>query len=331
MSRYLFFLTLFLLLPQSCLAQTRGIAANYAGDKNISQDSHVLFAEDFGTGTLDEITKRWTDAKNTDGKVFAISSDVPVGSASKRSLQITATAGVNDGGYLYKRLPKEVEKLYARFYVKFAEDADYIHHFVAMGGYHPATNWPQGGAGIRPRGDDRIFVGIEPHSDNGKFGPPGFWSFYNYWQDMKISADGKYWGAGISPEERLVIPKNRWQCVEVMVKLNSVPEKADGELALWLDGKQIMHIQPGTPIGKWTGMGFDVKRAGGELFEGFRWRNTTDLKLNYFWLLHYVTENAARAAGTKQKPTNRVWFANVVVATEYIGQLQPLRISSKPL
>jgi len=59
---------------------------------------------------------------------------------------------------------------------------------------------------------------------------------------------------------------------------------------------------------------------GGEPFEGFRWRNSNDLKLNFFWLLHYVTENAARQNRVDNpEKENTVWFDDIVVATEYIG------------
>ena len=60
---------------------------------------------------------------------------------------------------------------------------------------------------------------------------------------------------GTEPPRSTRIPKNRWQGVEVMVKLNSRPEIPDGELALWLDGKLIMHVAKGTPQGPWSGMG----------------------------------------------------------------------------
>src|SRR5262249_37029025 len=159
------------------------------------------------------------------------------GSRGKRSLLLTATLGENTGGHLYHRLDRGVETLFARFYVRFAPDAAYIHHFVHMGGYNPPTPYPQGGARERPRGADRITVGIEPYGDYGRYPAPGAWNFYTYWHEMKISADGRYWGNGISPETPLLVPRSRWQCVEVMVKLNSAPERADGELALWLDGR----------------------------------------------------------------------------------------------
>ncbi|MCX8109596.1 MAG: hypothetical protein N3G20_12425, partial [Verrucomicrobiae bacterium] len=123
------------------------------------------------------------------------------------------------------------------------------------------------------------------------------------------------------PSRPALVPRNRWQCVELMIKLNSSPAEADGELALWLDGEPVAHFRRGVRIGPWTGTGF-VLDQDGEPFEGFRWRSSNDLKLNFFWLLHYVTINAARqnrVANPEQ--FNRVVFDHIVVATHYIGPL----------
>jgi len=300
-----------------------GIAAGYPGDAGIARDTRVLFAEDFEAGTLGETVKRWTEASNKDGAVLAFREDAPPGSTGKRSLQVTAAPGSNTGGHLYKRLPKGVDKLHARFYVKFAEDAGYPHHFVALGGHHPPSDWPNPKAGERPRGDDRIYIGIEPHGNDGRLPPPGGWSFYPYWHEMKRSADDKYWGNAIRPETPLQVPRGRWQCVEVMAKLNSAPDVSDGELALWLDGEKVLHVARGVRRGPWSGMGFTLPKEGGEPFEGFRWRTTPDLQLNWFWLLHYVTEGAARRnrQADPDRPC-RVWFDDIVLATEYIGPVQ---------
>ncbi len=302
---------------------TAGIVAQYPGDTGIERDPRVLFAENFETGTLDDLAKRWSSVKGNAGPVLNFAEDAPPNSAGKRSLQITATLGENDGGHLYKQLARGVEKLHARFYVKFAEDAPYIHHFVHLGGYQPPTPWPQGGAGERPRGDERITVGIEPHGLYGSVPPPGAWNFYSYWHEMKVSADGRYWGNAISPETPLLVPRARWQCVEVMLKLNSAPDQTDGELALWLDGEKAMHIAKGTPRGPWSGMGFKLPKDGGTPFEGFHWRTSDELKLNFFWLLHYVTDLAPRQNKvTNPNRINRVWFDDIVVATEYVGPIR---------
>jgi hypothetical protein len=71
-------------------------------------------------------------------------------------------------------------------------------------------------------------------------------------------------------------------------------------------------------------MGFTVVENAGEPFEGFRWRKSNDLKLNFFWLLHYVTENAYRQNNVSNPPKNNsVVFDNIVVATQYIGPIKP--------
>ena len=109
-----------------------------------------------------------------------------------------------------------------------------------------------------------------------------------------------------------------------MAKLNSAPDKADGELALWLDGVQAMHVVQGSPRANWGGMGFKPVNEGGDPFEGFRWRKSDQLQLNFFWLLDYVTEQAVRAnRADTQNSMHRVWFDDIVVATEYIGPIQP--------
>lgn len=305
-------------------AESPGIAAKYPGDIGIERDADVIFAEDFESTSLEEVTKRWSEAKTERGKTLALSKDSPPGSRGKQSLQATATLGEDQGGHLYKRLERGYDKLHARFYVKFAEDSGYTHHFVALGGYNPPTSWPQGGAGVRPTGDDRIYVGIEPNGNHGKSKPPGAWTFYNYWHEMKISADGKYWGNALQPKAPIQVPRGRWQSIEVMAKLNTTPDADDGELALWIDGVEAMRIAKGTRRTEWSGMGFQTLGEGGEPFEGFRWRKSGDLKLNFFWLLHYVTENAARQNRVESPAkVTRVWFDHVVVATRPIGPIAP--------
>lgn len=301
-----------------------GLAEKYPHDKGISKDPSVLLAEDFENGTIADLEKRWTEVLNKDGKPLAYFDDAPAGSAGKRSLGITATLGHDHGGHLFAPLARGADLAFARFYVKFPKDAGYVHHFVWMGGANPVTRWPNPQAGVRPSGDDRFAVGIEPWGDGGRVTPPGRWNFYVYWPEMKISADGKYWGNGLRPIEDQLTPRDRWQCVEFMIRLNSKPDSRDGELALWLDGKLVSHVRSGAPRGPWSGMGFRLLEKGGEPFEGFLWRTSLELKISNFWLEHYVTEESLRRNGVTAPPlTNSVRFDDVVVATSYIGPLKP--------
>ena len=84
----------------------------------------------------------------------------------------------------------------------------------------------------------------------------------------------------------------------------------------------IPHIGPGTKTGRWTGEGFQVAKNGESTFEGFRWRTVPELAVSYFMLSHYVTENAYRQNNVAIPPkTNRVWFDDIVIATEYVGPI----------
>lgn len=300
-----------------------GLSAKYPGDAGIGRGPTVLLGENFETGTIADLRKRWEDVKNPSGKVLAFSQDVPTQSPGKRSLRITATLHENTGGHLYTRLPRGVDKVFARFYVKFPGEAEYVHHFVHLGGYNPPTRWPQGGAGERPRGHERMTVGIEPWGSWGRHPAPGIWNFYAYWHEMKASGDGRYWGNSLRPARPQQVPRGRWQCVEVMMNCNSKPHLHDGELALWLDGRLVAHFVKGAIRGPWPKGGFQLVERGGELFEGFCWRKSNDLKINFFWLMHYVTPNAARQNRVKNpRRVNRVWFDHIVLSTEYVGPIK---------
>jgi hypothetical protein len=169
-----------------------------------------------------------------------------------------------------------------------------------------------------------VTVGIEPTGNGGRVPAPGEWNFYAYWHEMKKSSGGQFWGNGLSPAIPRQVPVNRWQCVEMRMKLND-PGRRNGLLALWLDGKLVADIHRGVRRGPWSGMGFTLRSAGqaSEPFEGFDFRTSEDLKLNFVWLLHYVTEGSQqtnRVADPARPAVVR--FDQVVAATRYIGPIQ---------
>ncbi len=111
-------------------------------------------------------------------------------------------------------------------------------------------------------------------------------------------------------------------------------------MALWIDGRLVSHLGKGFPRGNWVydkftpggdGEGVvwsDAKRGperftvpkGGRPFEGFRWRSDERLKINFLWVLTYITK-APRAH------TSKIWFDNIVAAKEYIG---PVKAKHEP-
>ena len=280
--------------------QVVALAARYPGDKGIADDPAVILHEDFEAADFDR--EKWSDISNKAGALELVRDPENV-HGGRQALQVTATLGRNTGGHLFRRFEKGRDQLYARFCVKFAPDCDYIHHFVHMVAELPPTPWPTGGAGLRPAGDKKFSVGIEPWGKWGAYPPPGGWHFYCYWWQMKRSGDGKFWGQGFAEKAYAVAERGRWHCVEFMTKCNT-PGEDDGELALWIDGRELAHHR------------------------GINWRTSEKLKLNAFWLMLYVTEHSA-----KTNKVNTVWFDDVVVATQYIGppvQPPPKKVSKEP-
>ena len=144
-----------------------------------------------------------------------------------------------------------------------------------------------GMAGLKPRGDDYCKAAFEPWRDWGRQPAPGYLFLYAYWMDMQRDPDGNYWGNMLGPAsaERFVPQRDRWYCLEHMIKLNAVG-KADGELAAWIDGRLYIH------------------------YTGIRWRSSADLRLKRFDLGLYVHQ---------ARKDNVVWYDDVVLSTGYVG------------
>jgi len=307
------------LLAQSLPEGDNGIAAKYPADKGIEEDPGVIFVEKFDEGSLEEIFERWDSCNGKN--IMSLSSDTPNTSSDDVSLLMTHVGGEGEGGHLYRRLLPGYKQIFARFYVKFDPDCAPIHHFgTHLGGYNPPTPWPQGGAGIRPEGDKRFTTGVEPYGKNWN------WDFYTYWQGMHVHGDGGYWGTpfltgGSKPE----VEHGRWICVEMMMKMNDPVDESNGEQAFWIDGKLwrrdgqiVSHAGKGFPKGRWTGGWWrpDIESEGA--FEGFQWRTSEELAVNYVWTYLYITRASAGHV-------SKVWFDNIVIATDYIGPIQPSR------
>lgn len=307
--------------------ESNGIAARFPGDKNIEDDADVVFVERFDASTVDKLSRSWESIKGK--SALSLSSEVPANTADSQSLLIRHVGGQGDGAHLYRHFKNGYDKLHYRFYVRFSPDCEPIHHFFHVGGYSPPTAWPQGGAGERPNGGERFTTGVEP------FGRTWRWDYYSYWQEMRGSPPrGQFWGNSFIQGDAPEVRRGEWTCVELMMKVNDLG-KSNGEMALWIDGKLVSHIGEGFPRGKWVydkfipGSGGDSIRwnektskpeqirfkAGGEPFEGFRWRSNEKLDLNFLWLLCYITK-------AEPGSVSRIWIDNVVVAKKYIGPVQ---------
>lgn len=281
-----------------------GLAKKYTGDVGIENDPDVILAEAF-EGSLAEIVGRWTNSQNTAG--MSVTTDAPSGSGGSRSLLMTSSGGANTGGQLYKKLTPGYEQLYLRYYVKYASSGSYHHTGGWIGGYNPATDWPQGGAGDRPTGNDRFSVGPEPVNSSLRF------DLYSYWMGMRPSPTGEYWGNTFVQDPGLSVRRDQWMCVEVMVRMNNPISSRNGELALWVDGRQVIHLREGSPLGRWN-LNMFAPDVTGSPFEGIQWRGSAQLNLNWIWLLYYASSNPPGFVG-------KMWFDHVVVAKKYIGPI----------
>jgi hypothetical protein len=290
-----------------------GLAAGYPHDIGIESDAAVVFTENFEESSVDDVVARWEDVIGQD--VMSLAADVPAESDGSQSLYMAG------GGHLYRRIEPGQDILYVRFYAKLDPSCNNVHHWVWMGGHNPTTAWPWPRAGERPAGDERWSTGIEPMGDSWA------WDFYTYWMHMRTNPDGRFWGNTFSgrPSPYPAV-RGEWACVEFMVKLNDPVDSYNGEQAFWIEGERKNHLGPGFPRGEWIWDGFypnpgctpsgpcDPDGSSAHCctdFEGFQWRTTTDLDINYVWLEHYVDSD----------PGCEVWFDDVVVATEYIGPM----------
>jgi hypothetical protein len=290
------------------MAQTgSGLSAQYPNDVGIENNPSVIFTEQFEEGTIDSVTSRWGDALNASRMVFT--GDVPPGTAAGHSLSIPwVGGGVSNGGHLYKILnPGIDDTIYVRWYIKYPTVGNFHHAGLWVGGYNPISAWPDPKAGVKPDGDDRFIAAAEQNNVVPSF------DHYNYWMDMRPDGSGSYWGDLLLNNLSLQVARGEWACVEQMIKLNNPVTAYNGEHAIWLNGVKVSHLGQGFPNGSWNG-GIFTQSPGGSPFEGFRWRSSSALNINWIWLQNYSPDDPAGVSST-------VLFDHVVVATTYIGCL----------
>jgi hypothetical protein len=284
-----------------------GIAARYPGDVGMENDPSVIFVEKFDDASIDATFNRWGDVKN--GSAMRRTSDIPPGSPGGLSLTIPwVGGGVSSGGHLYKVLnPAVTDTLYVRYYIKYPSVGNFHHSGIWMGGFTPVSAWPDPGAGAKPSGTDKFMAAAEQNNVTRLF------DHYDYWSNMRADGGGTYWGNFLLNNPSIQAPRNQWACVEHMVKLNNPVSAANGEHAIWLNGVKVSHLGQGFPTGAWSG-GIFTQGAGNTPFDGFRWRTSTALNINWIWLQNYSPDDAAGLSSA-------IMYDHVVAATSYIGCL----------
>jgi hypothetical protein len=295
-----------------------GLAARYPDDVGIDNDPAVRFATGFEAGFAG-----WT---RTNDRIFTLVDDAAFAQHGRQCAQATATRGKDTGGEIQWRTDAGHDRLFVRFYCRFAPDACWPHHFVKLRALAPGWDGP---AGVAPPGDKGFWTGIEPLR--------GKWRLYTYWHRMRgfnnpgpvpgknddgseTTAENDFYGNSFTPDGQDEVPRDRWICVEAMLQANT-PGRSDGAMAFWIDGRKCGDYRSGAPQGTWARNVFVTSGRHNHTpqpFPGFDFRSTAELKVNEVALLWYVSEEYAKL-GTAER--NRVWFDDVVVATEYIGPM----------
>jgi hypothetical protein len=300
-----------------------GLAAKYPGDVGIENDPAVVWVEDFEQGSVAAVVARYNDAKQAG---MALVPDVPPKSSGAASMKLTASGTGPNASDFYKKLDTGYDELFVRWYAKYQSGVEWHHTGVWVGGYNPATNWPNPQAGSRPNGDDRFSVSLEPV---GKGANPRM-DFYNYWMKMHSwmdspSGSSAYYGNTLIHDTSFRVDDNQWMCLEFQITLNpGASSGAGAELAAWKNDQLIAHFTDQAPLGYWVKDKFCPQTADGTECTNYappagttmipldlQFRNTTALKLNAFWPQNYITSGGAGS----------VWYDDMVLATERVGCL----------
>ena len=274
--------------PRLATAETRANAHALAALQRLGT---VFFRDDFESP--DSVKKYFEIRGLREGRAKIVT-DAKLAHSGRGAIQFTAVAregresGAGVSGWFG---PAAYDRVYFRRYIKFAADYDQGDLNHVGGGLAAVAGTDRyramGSASIRPQGDDHFNSAFEPWCDWRRYPAPGYMFLYTYWMDMQRDPDGHYWGNMLGPakEERCVLRRDQWYCLEHMIQVNDLG-KANGELAAWIDGKLYIH------------------------YKGFRWRTSADVKLKRFDIGVYV-HHAAQG--------NTVWYDDVVLSTGYIG------------
>jgi hypothetical protein len=140
-----------------------------------------------------------------------------------------------------------------------------------------------------------------------------------------------YYGNTFRPPGQTPFPRDKWFCVEIRARVNTVGS-SDGELAFWIDDKLVDEYKPGHPVGTWLR---DTFHTGGctfsactppKPFEGFDFRSSAEVRFKRIFLDAYYQQDtfASKKAALENKgltvsDEQTIYYDDVVVATQRIG------------
>jgi hypothetical protein len=273
------------------VAPKPGLASRYPGDRGIKKDPNVIFQDSFESGDWAE---SWSFAQGTMDLVAsdpAREFEMFRGKALRVRIAAGSNAALNLGYKFRKETGTEPESIYLRYYLRLGDDWNQ----TIEGGKMPGISGTYGTAGWGGRRSD----GTNGWSARGAFHrsipmdnplagthPIGTYCYH-------ADQEGPYgniwlWKRGY----RGFLRKNRWYSVEQHLRLNT-PGRKDGVIRAWIDGR----------------LAFEKT--------DIRFRLVDTLRIEQIWMNVYH-------GGKRPSPHEQHLFIdNVVVASEYIGPLEP--------
>lgn len=303
-------------------APAGSLASQYPGDVGMENDPAVVWMENFEEADVGALVNRYEDAKSGG---ISLDGDVSSASSGTKSGKFTASVSENAAD-LFKKLPSGNTELFVRYYAKYQGGVQWHHTGVWVGGYNPASNYPSPQAGLKPNGDDRFSVSIEPIEP----GPNPRLDTYNYWMKMhswmdQPSGNTAYYGNSVIHEPSFTVSDDAWMCIEIHIKLNPDPSSSAGaELHVWRENAQIAGFTDSSPVGYWIKDKFCPENTVGTECTDYKPQNPTlvpldnqfrsvaGLDLNAFWPQNYITEG----------PEGSVWYDDMVIATTRVGCIE---------
>jgi hypothetical protein len=312
---------------QNDVAQPQGtLASKYPGDVGMQNDPAIVWMENFEEGSATAVGARYDSQANPPG--LALETDVPQKSSGKSSGRLTANGDTANATDLYKSFPAGYDEWYVRWYAKYETGAiDWHHTGTWFGGYAPATPYPNPQAGLKPNGDDRFSVSIEPIWDvatgAARFDTYDYWMQMHSWMDVP-QGNTAYYGNAVVHQNAFKVDEGNWVCLEVHVKMNTDLASGTGAmLEIWKNDALVQSFGDTAPKGYWIKDKFCPQGDDGtectdypapfDTVLDLQWRSTAALKLTYFWPQNYIT-----TSGT----TAWVEYDDMVIAKTRVGCLQ---------
>ena len=297
------------------------LSQKYPGDIGIDTDPSVVLHENFEEASVAAVTARYSDVSNPGG--MSLVTDRPANSSGQHALQLVA-GGSTPATHLYTSFPQGYDELYYRYYVKYVGAGPWHHSGLWVGGYNPALTYPDPQAGLKPNGNDRFSVSLEPFANtaNAPMDFYGYWMQMHSWKAAPTGAPGDYYGNSMIHSAEFVNDSDSWMCLEFHMKLNPDPTTGAGAiLEVWKNDSLVKHFDDTGPLGFWyadncctTDADLAVCTANKPINPTLvvmnqQWRSTTALQLNNFWAENYNTAST----------NSTMMFDDMVVATERIG------------